>query len=203
MYEDLFDAIVKRCQKEGWFGPEFAGPEHVYGVPEQEPRRYGFQLPPVSDEQVQATIQALGFAPPAFLIALYSRLANGGFGPVGGLKGMCGGYGSLESGTRSGEIETMVDQYQWRSAKKKLPPEEYHVFFRESNAVLLPYGTWPIDLLPICDLGCVTEACVNSEERMFSVAASDNNEKYWLMQSPWSIEEWLWRWLRDETYYIG
>ncbi len=22
MYEALFDAIVKRCQNEGWFGPE-------------------------------------------------------------------------------------------------------------------------------------------------------------------------------------
>jgi hypothetical protein len=62
----------------------------------------------------------------------------------------------------------------------------------------LPYGIWPKGLLPICDMGCVQEACVDDQERMFIAAPIDSNEVYWLRQLPWTLEEWLWRWIRDE-----
>jgi hypothetical protein len=53
-------------------------------------------------------------------------------------------------------------------------------------------------LLPMCDLGCCQDACVDDQERMFIVAATESNDFYALEQLPWDFEEWLWRWVRDD-----
>jgi hypothetical protein len=42
------------------------------------------------------------------------------------------------------------------------------------------------------------EACVDDKERMFIKSPTENNDFYSLEQSPWTFEEWLWRWVRDE-----
>jgi hypothetical protein len=50
----------------------------------------GFEFPPASEEQLQATEEALGIPLPPMLRALYAQVANGGFGPACGITGACG-----------------------------------------------------------------------------------------------------------------
>jgi hypothetical protein len=64
--------------------------------------------------------------------------------------------------------------------------------------MIIPHGNWLNHLLPICDLGCCEEACIDSQERVFIVAPIDSDEAYGLFQLPWSFEELLWRWVRNE-----
>lgn len=54
--------------------------------------RSGFEFPPATEEQVQATEEALGLPLLPLLRALYTQVANGGFGPACGITGVCGGY---------------------------------------------------------------------------------------------------------------
>ena len=62
------------------------------------------------------------------------------------------------------------------------------------------YGTWLNQLLPLGDLGCVQEACVAPDEHMFLVAPTADNDFYALIRLPWTLEEWLWRWVRGEQF---
>lgn len=66
----------------------------------------------------------------------------------------------------------------------------------------LPYGVWPAQIIPLCDMGCVQKACVHSDGRMFHVAPIASNDVYWLYQMPWTFEEWLWRWVHGERLMI-
>jgi len=131
----------------------------------------------------------------------YSEIANGGFGPGGGFYGIAGGYGSTESGTHTDDIQTLINRYEGRSYKRLVDLSE-HAQQKQSPekplSLLIPYGEWWQELLPICDLGCVQEVCIDSQERLFVVAPIDSNEVYWLSQLPWTLEEWLWRWIRNE-----
>lgn len=200
-YEALFEAIRAKCQRERWFGPYFFSPKRRMHVPDEDPQRAGFAFPPASEEQVQATEALLGVSLPPLLKALYTRVANGGFGPGGGFYGIVGGYGSRESGTRTDDIQTLMERYQGRSSKRFSDINKYAKQERDREkpvSVLIPYGEWWQELLPVCDLGCVQEVCVDSQERMFVVAPIDSNEVYWLSQLPWTLDEWLWRWVRSE-----
>jgi hypothetical protein len=51
-----------------------------------------FAFPPATEAQLIATERELGYPLPGMLRALYSQLANGGFGPVYGLAGIATGY---------------------------------------------------------------------------------------------------------------
>src|SRR5207253_5237760 len=140
--------IRARCQPEHWFGPDCSNPKQYEGilaydphfdtrsmesVAADDPNRFGFVFSPASKEQL------LGFSLPPLLRALYANIANGGFGPGGGLKGVVGGYGSVESGTHSFDTETIIDQYLWRSHKGTFDLAEYN---RQEKRTYLevPYG---------------------------------------------------------------
>ena len=202
-YESLFEAIRARCQREGWYGPELLSPTNREAVPANDPNRFGFVLPPASEEQLQETEAHLGFPLPPLLRALYASVANGGFGPGTGLRGACGGY---EGGyiNHDGKI---VFQYQWRSHKGTFNYTTYQeqsaqaVARGEAAHMAAPYGEWLDRLLPICDIGCNGEICVDSQERMFLVGPLKSNEVYGLFQLSWTLEEWLWRWTKDEDIY--
>src|SRR5205085_3391866 len=113
---------------------------------------------------------------PPLLRALYTQVANGRFGPGAGLKGIVGGYGSLKSGTHTPDTETIVNQYLWRSHKRTFDFAEYLGQDVATPIDLeIPYGEWPKQVLPICNLGCVQEACVDNQEHMFIAAPTDSN----------------------------
>lgn len=203
-YETLFESIRARCQRERWYGPELLHPERRTRVSVDDPSRFGFAFPPATNEELQATEVELGFSLPPLLRSLYSQVANGGFGPGSGLRGVLSGYG--KPGTIYPDDDyTIVAQYRFSSAKQAIDLVEYTGQLAEQGIRVnleLPYGVWPRYLLPICDMGCVQQACVDSEERMFHVGALESDNVYWLYQMPWTFEEWLWRWVRGEELMV-
>jgi hypothetical protein len=49
-------------------------------------------IPPAATKDIQVAERALGFQVPALLRAIYSEVANGGFGPEYGIVGTKGGF---------------------------------------------------------------------------------------------------------------
>src|SRR5579884_2490849 len=106
--ETLVNAIKTKCQQEHWFGPDMDNPKQYEDIllynphfdrrtlkeatRPDNPLRFGFTFPPASEEQLQETERRIGFPLPAPLRALYTQVANGGFGPGLGLYGVLGGY---------------------------------------------------------------------------------------------------------------
>lgn len=212
-YQKLLASIRAKCRQRDWFGADMHDPNTyeeilrhdphfdmrwITTVPVDDPQRFDFLFPPATAEQRQQTEVQLGFSLPPLLALLYSSIANGGFGPGAGIRGIVGGYGSQESGTHSDDTETIIEQYQWRGQQQTVQLASYAERWTASHRLLLPYGTWPERLLSLCDLGCVQDACVDQYGQMFLVAPSQWNESYWLTQLPWTLETWLWRWVRNE-----
>lgn len=222
-YEMLFKSIRAKCQQNNWFGPDLLSPKHYEGVviyddsfdfispPDDRepiavttfvsvdaPNRFGFILPPASEALLQQTEERLGFPLPPLLRALYAHVANGGFGPGTGLKGIPEGYGK-KGYPYSNDNDTIVDQYLWRGYASTFDLTQIEKPEQQKYSNLeVPYGVWPKQLLPICDMGCAQEACLASDERMFVATPIASNERYGLSQLPWTFEEWLWRWVHDE-----
>jgi hypothetical protein len=59
------------------------------------PLQTDFEYAPATEDQLVATEETLGCALPSLLRDVYSRLANGGFGPGYGLQGVSGGFVDL------------------------------------------------------------------------------------------------------------
>lgn len=212
-YDTLFDSIRTRCQREHWFGPELLNPNQYEGILDSDPRfdrrsvetipvddpdRLGFVFPTASEQLLATTEARLGFALPPLLRALYAHLANGGFGPGGGLKGVLEGYGKHGTGFYPRDDDTIVDQYHWRSEKGTVELTECSEWQVGEQRWSLPYGVWPARLLPLCDMGCMQEICIDSSEQVYVVAPQEDNDLYSLTRLPWNFETWLWRWIRDE-----
>ncbi|HZS77994.1 MAG TPA: SMI1/KNR4 family protein [Ktedonobacteraceae bacterium] len=85
---NLIERIRETCRERGWYGPQM---EESRRVAADDPRREGFACLPATPQQLAAAEKELGFALPATLRALYIELANGGFGPGYGLRGVVGG----------------------------------------------------------------------------------------------------------------
>ena len=109
-------------------------------------------VPPATPKALQAAERALGFPLPKLLRAIYSTVANGGFGPEYGIVGTRGGFQlnrhSLESWYRE-LLQLDKDNPLWR---------------------------WPPRLLPLADYGCGMWACVDcAAERLPMILWDPNN----------------------------
>lgn len=213
----LFEAIRAKCQHDRWYGPALFSPRRYDGVPAPDvdpfpdeegnvpelvidperdysplpfdaPERTGFLYAKATPAQISSSEQRLGFALPPVLRELYQRLANGGFGPAAGLRGVEGGYpGANHEGT-------ILDFYP-TTAK---PDQLFDLAPDQQGWLVLPQGCWPRRVLCLGDMGCVQEACVDAgSSRMYLLAVMADG-RHALEPLPWTLEEWLWRWVRDE-----
>lgn len=105
-------------------------------------RRLGQKVSPVAISDVlEASEAALGFALPPTLRLLFSRVGNGGFGPLDTIAGVIGGSGNNYD-------ETLVEEYLgWR----KFDPQD-------------PNRAWPERVLPVQEWGCGEILCVDCRE---------------------------------------
>ncbi len=213
--EILFQAIREKCQQARWFGPDALMPAEdeippaddpfideypTHHLAPDDPARSGFLFPPATDEQVRATEQRLGFALPVLLRQLYQQVANGGFGPGSGLRGVEGGYqgASLHQPSaaslahRKGFSYATYQEQAARSAAQGL-----------RAGMRVPAGQWLEHLLPLCDLGCCEAIGVDDQGRLFLLAPTESNAFSSLEQLPWTLEQWLWRWVRGERLLEG
>ena len=159
--------------------------------------------PPASQEQVQATEQALGFVLPSLLRACYLQVSNGGFGPGEGVMGVIGGFEDNRG--------NLVEAYHWRKqyyqpidlATCEQQAEENP--FRDlpfrvvSNKMLEPPEmTWPTSLLEFYHHGCGDFSSIDLHTGRIFVGG---NPLLWYEAN--SLEEWFERWLHDEFYTPG
>jgi hypothetical protein len=195
MHENLFSLIRGKCQREGWYGPvDFKRGRVAWARPFSF--EDGFAFPPGTEEQIRETELLLGFSLPPLLCMLYTQLANGGFGPGAGIRGAVGGYGA--AGTfESGNNETIV-KYHLRPEHDLVDVSHFLGERQESHrrrSLDLPSHVWPRQLLPLCDLGCVQEVCLDQQGHVFMLGSSKRNFVYVLSDQGISFEQWLRRWL--------
>jgi hypothetical protein len=107
--------------------------------------------PPVGMRTLAAAERQLGFELPELLRAIYSQVANGGFGPAYGFLGLRGGP--------TPEGKTLVPQHQ---ALRRLARANRH-------------WRWPERLLPVCSLGCGMWSCLDCARTRVPVFVFDPN----------------------------
>src|SRR5579864_3322446 len=133
-YDELARKIWTKCEQERWFGGELRRDMN----PEDDPQRYGFVSPPVSEEQIQDAEKNLGFPLPPFLRYLYTRIANGGFGPGLGL------YRIPRYFNRPFD-HSIVGYYHFRTREQTINLTEYppeNLKATEQKFWRLPLGIW-------------------------------------------------------------
>lgn len=135
-------------------------------------RRY----PPAAAAAVAAAEAAMGLTLPPLLRRVFTEIANGGFGPGGGLIGLPGGH---------------VDEGWPR------PCDELYLELRVSE--FEPTKSLPAGLIPLCIWagGAFTFAdCETPEARVLTVGGDDGSfDRFGLAAS--SLHEWLSRWATD------
>jgi hypothetical protein len=173
-------------------------------VAEDDPRRFGFAYSPATEEQLRTSEAALGFPLPPLLHTLYAELANGGFGPGAGVRGIIGGYGTPTPPLDEYRTdETIVGYDSWHKTHARLIDLTDYADQWKQDAhgeyLLLPYTVWPQRMLALCDLGCCQTACLDGTSgQMFCSAPSENDELYLLWRLAPSLEAWLEQWLAQE-----
>ena len=191
-YKLLCTTIQQRCASQHWCGPEFLGPTKVYGVTKDDPRRVSFEFPPATERQLHETEDILGFALPAVLQALYTQIANGGFGPAYGFRGIQDG-----NPQRGGTIPEFFLSREDVSIKffdlkgDEAQPEKDFLF---------PYTQWPRSLVPLMDWGCGMDISIDCTSGHVLQCAPWDANNYQLTYLEDSLKEWLQRWIQDELY---
>jgi hypothetical protein len=207
--QDLVERILARCERDHWYGPELRSPQHRR-MKGDDPRQRGFAYPPATEAQIQETEAALGVPLPPLLRTLYTRLANGGFGPGVGLRGIIGGYGTpTEPFDEYTTDDTIVGYDIWYKANARLIDlAEYEDQWRPCPKdgrlrLILPFALWPKGWLCLCDLGCVQEMCCDSATGQVYLSESGhdreaNEDIHSIHRIGCTLGEWLDAWARDD-----
>ncbi|WP_394843175.1 SMI1/KNR4 family protein [Pendulispora brunnea] len=148
-------------------------------------RMLAVPIPAVADADTIATAERLlGFAIHPDLVELYTKVANGGFGPEYFLLGV-GEAGHRADTNRSAEAE-----YQAFRAKD---PEQ-------------PSSFWPARVLPIHHWGCAIYTCIDCDSdegtlyRFDPNGVDDDWSTAWLLEGR-TLAHWLRGWLDDDDLF--
>lgn len=161
----------------------------------------GFWCPPAMPEQIQATEERLGFPLPFFLTDLYQAIANGGFGPGAGLRGVVGGYGTRYTAMPNGGMfyneESMVKNHLDLASLVDLEaysPDQRQQRASGSKGLLLPAEVWPRQIIPLCDWGDCVEVCCDQHGFLCYWYASERPGYYELEKTMKPFNSWLQEW---------
>jgi hypothetical protein len=140
-------------------------------------------FPRATREMIAAAERELGFRLPGLLRAVYRFVGNGGFGP-----GVSGGpIGGGLIGVGGGEPYTSTGQ----------PIEDrYEQYVRDDEQ-------WPEKMVPICDFGCGSFACVDCSRPsarvlLFDCDASLSEMRHVFRMESQSLAAWFEEWLRAQ-----
>ena len=133
--------------------------------------------PPLTEQQLSQSIEALGFQPNASLVEVLQTVGNGGFGPGYGLMGLAGGAAD-DTGKNAVEL---------------------YGTFRQTDADD-PLWVWPEKVLPICHWGCAIYSCVDCTSDSGGMVTWDPNQ----LENDGSAQEGLFplgisfeQWIKD------
>lgn len=236
---DLCARIRDHCRSRQWYGPDGVNPwlsrvqelnAHEFdwatgqvGTRDlwDDSRLTGFAFPPATEAQLAATERELGYPLPEMLRALYSQVANGGFGPGLGISGTGDGYQyerDLEN--RPSEIrpevakvyESIHWRLDWLSGRANplgtqlFDLAEYEAAHGMTTRLLLAPSTWPSRFLYLVEWGCAMRSCVDAGSgRVYFADVWDvvedgpdqrADELIELYLDSFSLEDWLENWMR-------
>lgn len=163
-------------------------------------------FPPTTMVVVEDTEAKLGFGLPPLLRQLYTRVANGGFGPGYGIFGLDGGYADPQviapesiGGFRSG---TLVEWYFAYRGTDDGAPEVNHAFDSEDQSTLFVDSdprqgmwNWFDKLLPIANHGCWRLSCIDCSKPSFPVLIFDGQQSLLNLENS-TFEGWIEDWLQ-------
>lgn len=211
-YAALFEAIRQKCQREYWYGPDMQDPDwwekydregrikNFYPPVRNKPlhpQRQRFAYAPATEAQLRATETHLGFPLPPLLRALYTQVANGGFGPAYGIIGAQDGF----PGSGGGTLESFYPHGPWPCRIITLSACSIDLewsSWSEQPHFVVPDDAWPDRLLMMCEYGCCIYFYVDaSTEQVFESYVNQAGQTVLTSVAP-SLEEWLTRWTRDE-----
>lgn len=74
-----------------------------------------------------------------------------------------------------------------------------HYQREHNNQVIfeLPHTTWPRQLLPLCDWGCLITSFLDVDNGQILIGAPTAHTTYTFRVQAASLEEWLEAWLQD------
>jgi SMI1 / KNR4 family (SUKH-1) len=221
----LFHRMHEKCQRQQWYGPEMRdlawfGNRYDPALDHDgrlrarlnDPQKNGFKYPSATEEQLLATEEALGFALPPLLRALYAQVANGGFGFGYGVCGAMEGFDEDSYGTIVDHYLARADTehtYPWCSEQRRLvnladsdgqweeiPAECEDGVVRTFRYLILTSCVWPERFLPICNWGCGIESCVDcTRGGVYRVGITEDESYLISLQAP-SLDDMLKRWVQ-------
>jgi hypothetical protein len=187
MTADLSQRMLHWCQQHQWYGAEL---DFRRFASTADHERQSFTHPPATSEQVETAETLLGYPLPTTLTTLYQHLANGGFGPAYGLRGL-----------DPEDDESLVSRYRdWYRPQNRTLSElsGERLFATPPQSITLHYRQWPRGLVPICNWGCGSEICVDCttpEGRVIHVGPAKEDRHLLLTGLAPSFEDWILAWL--------
>jgi SMI1 / KNR4 family (SUKH-1) len=138
--------------------------------------------PPTTPDDIDRAETSLGFRLPPFLVSLYTRVANGGFGP--GAAVALPGYNAA----LLWPVDQLVRHYH-----------ECHPIEADDNT---PFAPWPIGVVPMLYWGCFSEAAIDCIDPAAPVLLYESDVEEALPDEAWKIDEpsleaWWHAWLED------
>lgn len=156
---------------------------------------------PVTEAQLQAAEALLGFSLPPLLRALYTQVANGGFGP--GDEGLF-----CIPGGEDQECWELTEQYLWCKADKpaidlsicerrEMERDYSYTKYLADWEIFVPPEYWPDRLLPLIHDGCAIFYYLDIPTGRIFYAGNDYLA---LRLMAHSLEELFERWMRADLY---
>jgi hypothetical protein len=183
----LIETIRQNCEVRGWYGADLRGPEWENALAADDPRKTHFQFPTASLAQLQKTEMLLGFALPPFLRMIYTKIANGGFGPAYGIRGAIDGFADATG--------TIVQHYQSLCEDRSLLDLQLGAeVAQDSSELVIPFEQWPRGLFSICEWGCAIQISLDSATgRIYRVEPS--RDGYHITHEAESLQAWIEQWI--------
>lgn len=179
--EALCEMIRRTCAERHWFGPDMHPPLPAEAA---DPRRIGFAFSPVSETQLSKAEELLGFPLPSDLRALYSQLANGGFGPHYGFLRLIGDASEFD--------RTIIELYQEHRERCSFFDLEGQI--QPGKDFIFADTTWPRQVLHMCEEGCGNYICLQIPTgHLLRIGIWDAHE-YYLEPVADSLDAWLQTW---------
>jgi hypothetical protein len=213
---ELCQRIIEKCRDQQWYGPDMYLPSRLkseagggtwfwydrnrqqYPInrhtdPLKIPTSWAFEYAPLTEEQIRSAEQPLGFSLPPLLHAIYTRVADGGFGP---------GYGLYHI---MGEGENMVGAYL--SARGTHRPVDFRLFEKRTpgeKLTMIPAYVWPDGFLCLCHWGCAIFSYLDMATGRVFREAYYGDEKYGFECEAPTLEAWLELWLEKgmDLFYM-
>jgi hypothetical protein len=223
---DLCLRIRVHCQYQHWFGPsaekvpnrywtendalygcsdgsyrdDASGHRQVQGTCGGYDLCAGFAFPPATPAQIWVTEDVLGVPLPPMLRALYTTVANGGFGPAYGIIGIAGGY----TFGANGRCQTLDQMCKEDPALNYVDLSSY--LQERGNPPWIEWDSMPRSWFrhfwPICYIGCGEDYYLDAKSgRIYanSVGWNEQGDSARIIEyEAASLEEWLERWLQHD-----